>query len=215
MQSKGGMGSSAMKKSTFDSMRLGSDLGTIGYNLFGDYTNPGDAASGYLGQIQSQISPYYQPYINSGLGAMGSLEDQYKQLLSDPTAIMNMIGSNFQASPGYQYNVDQATSAANQAAAAGGMAGSPAEQAALANQVSGMASQDYNNYMKEGLGLYNTGLDVAGGINQMGYNASNQMAQSLVQMLLAQAKAAAMSAKSSNAQSGGMFGAVGDAMSIF
>lgn len=207
--------SSLAKMGSDKKMRMGGDLGTIGYNLFGNYQNPGKAANGYLGQIQGQISPYYQPYINSGINAMGSLEDQYKQLLSDPTAIMNIIGSNFQASPGYQYNVNQATSAANNAAAAGGMAGSPAEQAALANQVSGMASQDYNNYMKQGLGLYDQGLGVAGNINQMGYNASDQMAQSLVKMLMAQAQAAAASAKSSNSQSGSIWGAIGDMSSIF
>jgi len=181
----------------------------MGGAIGGGGEDPSAAASKYLNQIPGTIKPYYQPYINAGQGAMGDLQTQYKQLLSDPTAIMNMIGGKFQASPGYQYNVGQATNAANQAAAAGGMAGSPAEQAALASRISGMASQDYNNYMNQGLGLYGQGLGVAGNINQMGYGASNELAQSLMSALMSQSQNAYAGANTKNQQSGGMFGGLG------
>jgi hypothetical protein len=196
------------------SIRGGSDIGNILYNMFGSYTNPSDAASKYLNQIGGTISPYYQPYINAGMGAMGDLQSQYKNLLSNPTAIMNQIGSTFKASPGYQYNVNKATQGANSAAAAGGFAGSPAEQAALAGQISGLASQDYNNYMNQGLGLYGQGLNVAQGINQMGYGASNELAQSLMSALMTQAQNAYSGANNQNQQSGGLWGSIGDLLML-
>ena len=194
--------------------QAGNDIGNILYNIFGNYQNPSDAANKYLSQIQGQLSPYYQPYINAGQGAMGDLQKQYQQLLSNPTAIMSMIGGQFKASPGYQYNVNQATQGANAAAAAGGFAGSPAEQAALAGRISGLASQDYNNYMNQGLGLYGQGLGVAQGINQMGYNASNEMGQGLLSQLMAQSQNAYAGANSANQQSGGLWGSIGNLLSF-
>lgn len=172
--------------------------------------NPSDAASKYLNQIPGTITPYYQPYINAGQGAMGDLQAQYKQLLSNPTAIMNQIGGQFKESPGYQYNVNQATIGANNAAAASGMAGSPAEQAGLAGTISGLASQDYNNFMNQGLGLYGQGLGVAGNINQMGYNASNSLATDLAQNLMSQASNAYSGAQYDNQNSGGFLGGLGN-----
>jgi len=174
----------------------------------GGGSNPSDAAKKYLDQIPGTITPYYQPYINAGQGAMGDLQSQYRQLLSDPTAIMNSIGGKFQQSPGYQWNVNQATDAANKVSQAGGMAGTPMEQQQLATTVHGLANNDYQQFMNQGLGLYGQGLNVAGDINQMGYGASNELAQSLANNLGSQAQNAYMGADYSNRQSKGMFGGI-------
>lgn len=175
--------------------------------------NPGDAASKYLNKIPGTITPYYQPYINAGNEAMGTLMPQYHQLINDPTFVMNQIGRSFQASPGYEYNVDQATKGANSAAAAGGYAGSPAEQASLAKQIMGMSDQDYWNYVNTGLGQYRMGMQGMGGINQMGYDASTGLASDLASSLMTQANlayAAQVAQNQANAQKGsglgGLFG---------
>ncbi len=152
------------------------------------YANPADSAMGYLNQIPGTISPYYQPYINAGTGALNTLTGQYTNLINNPTQTMNQIGGTYQASPGYQWQVDQATSAANNAAAAGGMAGSPAEQQQLATTTNQLANQDYWNYVNHGMQQYNTGLSGEQDINHMGYQASNELAQSLANALMSQAK---------------------------
>jgi hypothetical protein len=146
----------------------------MGWNPFDseDYENPADAAMPYLEKIPGAVQPYYQPYIDTGTESLKTLQDQYNMLLNDPTIMMSKIGSSYTASPGYQYNVDQATAAANNAAAAGGYLGSPAEQENLAKQISGIASQDYDTYMNQALAQYGLGLQGTQGLNQMGYNAS-------------------------------------------
>src|ERR1700751_3520310 len=106
------------------------------------YTNPADKAMPYLDQIPDTIKPYYQPYIDAGQQSLSSLMGQYNTLLSNPGAIMNMAGGGFQQSPGYQFQMNQAINAANNAAASGGMAGTPYHQQNAAGMASNLANQD-------------------------------------------------------------------------
>lgn len=153
-------------------------------------SNPADAATGYLSQIPGDVSPYYDPYISAGGQAMGALGTQYGQLLSDPGAFINQVGSSFKQSPGYQFQVDQATSAENQAAAAGGMVGSPQEQQQLGEITNQLANKDYYNYLGNALNEYGLGLSGTQDINKMGYGASTQMAQDVMDALSSSASAA-------------------------
>ena len=126
-----------------------SDIGQGIGNMFGgggSIPNMGQS-NNYLSQIQPSIDRYLQPYIGAGQNAMGTLQEQYGNLINDPSAMMNKFGSGYQQSPGYQYNVDQATKGANNAAAAGGFIGSPQQQEYMAKQIGGLASQDYNQYL--------------------------------------------------------------------
>lgn len=159
-------------------------------------SDPSKKAMPYFKQIPGQTAPYYDPYISRGqtsfyqmtdeakklmqglpdlqkqygsLTGMGpEVQNQYMNLIKDPTSIMNQIGEGYQASPGYQYQVDQATNAANRAAAAGGMLGSPEEQSYLAKDITGLANQDYYNYMNQALGQYGTGLQGATNLYGLG-----------------------------------------------
>jgi hypothetical protein len=140
---------------------------------------------------------------------MGTLQGQYGNLINDPTALMSQIGGKFQASPGYQYQVDQATRAANQAAAAGGMLGSPAEQAGLQKNVMGLANQDYYNFMDRGMKDYSMGLSGLGDINQLGYNASSGLANNLAQALMSQANLAYAGQQNKNQNRAGMWSGLG------
>jgi len=179
----------------------------------GDWKNPADAAMPYLSGIGGAISPYYNPYIEGGKGALDPLQEQYGSLLKDPTALMNKIGSTYQPSPGYGFNVSEATRAANQASAAGGMVGSPQEQAELAKTIQGISSQDYNQYLQTALGQYGMGLQGMGDIQklkyQTGYSASNEMATDLATQLMMQAKLKYAGQAAQNEHEGGMFSSLG------
>jgi hypothetical protein len=206
----------------FNTLGRSGALGGIGAgigNLFADFNNPADAAMPYLDNISNTISPYYQPYINAGQQALPQLTDAYSGLMKDPTALANAIGQKYQPSPGYQFSVDQATKAANQAAAAGGMVGSPAEQQQLASTVTGLANQDYYNFLDRMLGLYGQGLGGLSNINNMGFGASTSLADNLASAILSQAKLAYAGAQNENEHEGGMwgslFGSLGSAIPFF
>lgn len=155
-------------------------------NLDPIYTNPANSAQNYFNQIPGTISPYYQPYINAGQQSLNTLMGQYNNLLTNPGSVIAMAGSGYQQSPGYQYNYNQAVQGADEAAAAGGMLGTPSNQQTAAAAGGNVANQDYQNYLNQSIGLYKTGLNGEEGINQMGYNASNELAQSLAAALMNQ-----------------------------
>ncbi len=201
---------------------LGSALGGILpmalSSIFGN--DPSKEAMSYLEKIPGTVSPYYQPYIGAGTQGLQGLQDvmsQYTGLTKDPTAVMNKIGSQYTASPGYQWNLGQGLKAANQASAAGGMAGSPAEQAEMAKYAQGLASQDYGDYMNRALGLYGTGLQGMGGTSQfqsqLGYGASNELANTLANVLGSQAKLKYAGQVAQNQSNGGLFGGLGSMVS--
>ena len=156
-------------------------------NLDPFFDNPADSGMNYLNQIPGTITPYYQPYIDAGNQSLNTLMGQYNQLLSNPDAIMSMLGGGFQSSPGYNYQYNQAMNAANSAAASGGMLGTQSHQQNASQMASDLANQDYYNYLNHTTGLYNQGLSGMQGINQMGYGASNELAQSLANTLMSQA----------------------------
>lgn len=184
---------------------LGSILGGIGEAL-SPWSNPSDAASPYLNQIPGTISPYYNPYINNGTSAGNTLNGQYGNLLNNPGGMVNQIGSNYHQSPGFQFALQQALQAGNHSAAAGGMAGSPQNQQQSMQTATGLADQDYNNYLQNAMGMYNQGLQGEQGMYGIGYNASNSLAQSLANNLQSQAGLAYQGANNSNQHSGGIFG---------
>jgi len=204
----------------------------------GKYNNPANSAMPYLNQIQGTLQQGYDPYVNAGLGAMGNYSDLSKQMtsflpqlqgalgsaMSSPGQFINTIGQNFQQSPGYQFQVNQAENAAKNAAAAGGMLGSPQQQQGIAGTVNQLANQDYYGYLNEAMGafgkgvegsqnLVNTGFQGFGNIMNQGYNASNEMAQSLANALQSQGSLAYAGQANKNqyqqAQQGGIAGLVG------
>ena len=187
---------------------IGAGFGWLLSPMFGQH-NGFDEANPYLQQMQGGIDKYMNPYINAGRGAMGTLQDQYNNLINDPGALMGKFGAGYKQSPGYQYNVDQATRASNNAASAGGFVGSPQQQAQMAKQIGGIASQDYDKYMQNAMGLYGTGLQGMGNINQMGFNASTQGMNSLNDMLKMQAQLAYSNANNQNQSEGGMMSGLG------
>ncbi len=220
---------------------------------FNNMQNPANSAMGYFNQIPGAISPYFSPYsqagqstfpayqntINAGQNASNILQGQYARNINDPTSVMNQIGKGFQQSPGYDFQKQQMTNASNNAAAAGGFVGSPQAQQQMAQNIGGLANQDYWNYENHGLDQYNAGLQGEQGLNQMGFNAmsdlghmgygaNSQMAQQLADVFsrmgqtqfqgnedminaaMSQAQLAYAGQQNKNENQGGFWGAIGN-----
>lgn len=191
---------------------IGAGLG----GLFGGGKNPADVANKYLNQIPGQAGQYLNPYMQAGQGAMGSLQEQYGGLLDSPGQKLNDIGQNYQQSPGFKFALDQALAAGNRSASAGGMAGSPAAQQQNMQTATGLASQDYNNWMQNALGLYGQGLSGQQGMAQMGQQSAQSMQDMIAQQLAQQAQLGYAGQASKNQSNpwgsilgglGGLFGA--------
>jgi hypothetical protein len=162
----------------------------------------------YMNQGANSLGQYYNPYIQAGQQSLGQSQQQYGNLINNPTGMMNQIGSQYHQSPGYQWQLNQGEQAANNAAAAGGMAGSPQHQLYAADIANNLANQDYYNYMGMGLGQYGMGLEGLNSLNQLGYGAANDMATNYAQMLENQAQLAYSGQINQNQSEGGMFGSL-------
>ena len=190
----------------YQMLMSGGLLGSGLAGMFGNEKNPANSGMPYLNQIPGMAQGNFNPYIQAGQGAMGTLQQQYGQLMN-PNFINNM-GQNFQQSPGYQFGVNQATGAANRAAAAGGMVGSPQEQQNLAGSITGMANQDYYNWMNHAMGAYGQGLQGEQGLAQMGYGASGQLSQEMQDALMSQANLAYTGQQNQNQTQGNNWGSL-------
>lgn len=170
--------------------------------------NPAQAGMPYLQQIPGELSPMFEPYIHAGQQELGPLGRAYQNLMQHPGQLESRLGQGFRASPGYQYNVNQALEAANRAAAAGGMAGSPAEQEAITRQAHGLADQDYGNYMNRMLGMYGQGLQGMQGLARMGLGAGQEYGTDLGNLGMTEAQLAYAGQQQQNQAHRGLLGSL-------
>ena len=187
--------------------QAGVGLGSFLGSLFGK--NPYDAAGGYLGHLPGIFRHAYDPYIEAGQADLPGLQAQYREMMQDPGGFIAKMGAGYHESPGFKYQVGEATGAANRAAAAGGMLGSPEEQANLAKRVSGMADQDYQQYLGHVLGAEREGLGGQGWIERQGYGASQGLAGNLASYFESRANLAKAKAESENKRDAGLGGMLG------
>lgn len=183
---------------------LGAGLG----DWFGNWENPAKGAQGYLGQIPGQVGQYYNPYIQQGQSAYGGLNNQYQNMMNNPGGFINGIGSGYQQSPGFKFALQQALQGSNQASAAGGMAGSPQNQQQNMGIATGMANQDYYNWLNTALGQHQQGLEGEQGIYNTGYNASGQMGDMIGNTLAGQAGLSYAGQNAQNQHDQGGIGAI-------
>lgn len=158
-------------------------------NLFGggNHSNPANAAMPYLNQMPGMTMPYMSPFFNAGAGALNPLQEQYGKLLNDPGGFVNKIGEGYKESPGFKSSMERALMAGNHAAAAGGMAGTPADQFNQMKMATDLSNQDYNNYLSNALSQYGLGLQGQAGLAGMGQQSGQNMADMIANMLSAQA----------------------------
>lgn len=174
--------------------------------------NPFNKANQYLQQIPGQIGQQYDPYIQSGQNFIPGLTGQYNQLMEHPGQRLNEIGGDFQQSPGYQFALQQALNSADFNAAGRGLGGSPEHEQRRMQTATGLANQDYYNYLNQATGLYGQGLQGAGHMYDSSLHGTDELAQSIMDTLLGQAGTAYGGAINKNQNLGGSLGAIGGAL---
>lgn len=176
------------------------------------FNEPYEKAGQQIGKIEPMLHQYYDPYVEYGQRAMPTLEEQYAQLLGDPGGMYASMGQGFQESPGYQFSMDQAMNAGNQAMGAGGMLGTPAHQQQNMGYAQGLANQDYQNYMNQMMNMYGKGLSGTEGQLSQGYQASTGMSDNLSGLYGTQANLGMSQAAARNEMIASLLGAAGGAI---
>jgi hypothetical protein len=159
----------------------------FGFGNTPDYENPADDAMPYLESVPGTVQPIYQPYIDQGLKSGGILANEYGQMATNPGDYYNNIMSGYTQSDAYKYNQQQAMAQQQAAANAGGYTGTSFDQANQAYTTNGLLANDEQQYYNNVTGAQRYGLQGESHLFDTGYEASNQLANDLVQNLYAEA----------------------------
>lgn len=149
--------------------------------------NPADAAMPYLNQIPGMEKGYFDPYIQQGNAASNTLNPQFQQMGSDPTAFLEKIMKGYEPSRGYQLQRDEALKAAGNSAAAGGMRGSQNDISQSARISDMLQGEDMQKWLQTVLGIQGAGLQGLGHQFDTGYDASKSLSGDLSNVLGTQA----------------------------
>lgn len=147
--------------------------------LFGGGNNAPQAAMNNYNQIPGIYKQYMDPYVNAGQHELGGYQNELNKMMSDPQGYIQNIMNGYHPSAQYQNQVHQATTAANNAASAGGTLGTGVEQNQLAGEVNNFANQDQQQYLNNVLGVHGQGMQGVGGIVQNGQSMASMLAQLL------------------------------------
>lgn len=121
---------------------------------------------------------YLAPYAQTGAAA----NNQLALMMSNPSQFQ----AGFTASPGYQYNLNQQQGAIqNSAAAKGGLVGGNTLQA-LQTNASGLASQDYQQYITNLMSEQSVGQNASSSQAALGANYGNSFAGNITGQGVAQ-----------------------------
>ncbi len=127
-------------------------------------------------QGMNDSGQFFNPYIQRGNSAYQDFINQLQQG-QDPVALYNKYSSQYKMSPEAQAQIATGQKNANNAAAASGMLGSGAEQTAAANLSQSVRSEDFDKYMQNIFGLRNQYLGGMGGLENQGFEASQNDAK--------------------------------------
>jgi hypothetical protein len=105
---------------------------------------------------------YYEPYYDAGLGGLDMLQNALG--LNGAQGNAAATGA-FQASPGYQFTLDQGIGALDRSAAARGLLNSGNQTGDVLNFATGLANQDFSNWLSN-----------LGDLSQLGMTATQGMA---------------------------------------
>src|ERR1700677_2968465 len=94
-------------------------------SIFGGGEDAAAAAKPFYDQVEPITKQYLDPYSNAGVSNLKMLQDHIKSLLENPNELQDKIGAGYKESPGYRFQVEEATKAAERAASAGGYLGTP------------------------------------------------------------------------------------------
>lgn len=124
-----------------------------------------DNAGGYraVQDAATRAAQLYQPYLQAGADAQKRIADL--QGLNGPEA-QAAARSQFTADPGYQFALGEGVNAIDASAARRGMLQSGNNERAVQEYGSGLASQMYQQYLKNLYGQAGMGMKAAGGVGQ-------------------------------------------------
>jgi hypothetical protein len=181
--------------------------------IFGGGENPAKSANKYFDKIPGELQNYFNPYIDAGRNAMPGLQNEYGKLMNNPGGKLNEIGGGYQQSPGFQFALQQALQGSGHAAAAGGMAGSPQHEQQNMGIATGLANQDYNQWLEHALDMYGQGIKGEQGFYDTGAKAGMGLGEDLASLYGQQGQYAYAGQAGENAANSSMwnsiFGGVG------
>lgn len=150
------------------------------------FPNPAEKGREPLQKIPGTIKPYYEPFIGAGTQMLPELQSRYGEMMRDPGEIIKRLGAGYKQSPGFDWRMQQGQQAATNAAAAGGMAGTPQHQQQAAQIAEDIATQDYDKYMDRVTRILGQALSGGEDITKWGLGASGDLATNLAQELMSE-----------------------------
>ena len=105
------------------------------------------------------ISTSYDPWSQGGLSDFQTASRVAQMNAANPQHAVNQLSSSFQNSPYQQNLLNQTQQQLASNAAQTGMLGSQTANLQLANQMNDMTGQFQNQYINQGLGVMNQGLN--------------------------------------------------------
>ena len=139
------------------------------------FKNPAKKAEPYLNQIAPMAKEQYNPYIQRGQEAGNQAYGQYQQMTANPGNFINDLLTGYTPSRGFDFKKQQAEQAMRNSAAAGGYAGTTADQTRQGELASSLASQDMYEWLDRVLGQHGQGLQGLGNLQQQGFSGTNDL----------------------------------------
>lgn len=143
------------------------------------YQDPAAAGRAGLDKIPGTMKPYFDPYIDRGREAGDTLHQQYGDMTNNPGEFYSNLGKGYTQSPGYKNKMEAAMTAGTNAAASGGMLGTPQDEEARGNMAGDVANQDYQAYMDHMMQVFGQGQKGQQSEEAQGYGASTQLGEDL------------------------------------
>jgi len=135
---------------------------------------------GYQG-AQGQLDKYYnegkgfqQPYNDNGVAQGKTLTDAIQKLMN-PGGLVDEWTKNYTTSDAAKNAMDMAQTQGVDAASSLGLTGSSPALQAIQAGTAGIAAEDKQNYLKQMMDLYKTGVNTSSGVYNTGANTAGQM----------------------------------------
>jgi len=162
------------------------------------YKNPVSAAMPYLQQVPGEAHSSFDPYIQSGQQAGGTLSSQYGSMASNPDAFFNAIMSGYQPSAAYQANKAQTLNSMENSQAAGGVAGDPYSQYQQGQAANELMAKDEQQYYNNIMQILTGGLHGEQNLYNTGFQGSSRLADILTSNLNSEGSLAFQGQRQSN-----------------
>lgn len=167
---------------------LGGGIGNVLGGIFGGDSDPSGAAMKYLEQIKPMLKEYLDPYIKHGEEAYDVFSPIAKQMTADPAKYLSGLTSQYEQSPEFDMQLQDALRAASNTAAAGGMTGTMQDIQNQGNIGARVRRDDMQRWLQNVLGVQQRGMGAEQNLYGTGFGASSTLADTLANVLGQQAQ---------------------------